>query len=142
MSMHKFLSAIGLLTLLALNGCGSLPCGDPHPYYTNTTGPALKAPPGLSTPNPDPAYAIPGKTVSTGKPTDLGADSACLIRPPKVITSESTIGPKPVSGTQSAPKPAGKSPGAKPSAPGGTTPSIPAAATRARAAVASGGPIG
>ncbi|HET7649818.1 MAG TPA: hypothetical protein VFL15_03850 [Gammaproteobacteria bacterium] len=140
--MHKYLSAIGLLTLLALGGCGSLPCGDPHPYYTNTAGPPLKVPPGLSAPIPDPAYAIPGGKPSTGKRTDVGADSACLIRPPTVITPESTIGPKPASGTQSAPAPTVKSPQARPASSGGTTSPVPAATTRARAAVASGGPIG
>lgn len=141
--MHKFVSGFGLLTLLLLSGCGSLPCGDPHPYFSNTAGPPLKAPPGLSAPKPDPAYAIPGETPSTGKRTDLGADNACLIRPPQVVTSESTVGPKPAPGIQSAPKPAGKSPVAEPS-PGGAPAPVPApaASTGAPAAVATGGPIG
>ena len=133
--MLKFVSASGLLTVLALSGCGSLPCGDPHPYYRNTAGAPLKTPAGLSAPSPDPAFAIPGETPASGKRTDRDANGACLVTPPEVITPESSVTPKPV---VAAP--------AKPMS-GGATPVIPknaapAARTMTPPAVASGGPIG
>lgn len=135
--MLKFVSASGLLTVLALSGCGSLPCGDPHPYYNNTAGAPLKTPAGLSVPAPDPSFAIPGEIPASGKRTDRDASGVCLVTPPEVITPASSVTPKAV-----APSPAPAKP-----APGSTRPvtapnAVPAASTIAPPAVASGGPIG
>ncbi|MGH8371315.1 MAG: hypothetical protein ACRETO_01120 [Gammaproteobacteria bacterium] len=133
--MRKFVSAFGLLTVLAVSGCGSLPCGNPHAYYSNTSGAPLKVPAGLSKPASDPAYAIPGEKPATGKRTDLDATGACLAAPPQVITPESSVTPKSGAAT-TAPPAAVKQ---KPSAPAQP---VPAAGSVTPPAVATGGPIG
>lgn len=130
--MLKLASASGLLAVLALSGCGSLPCGSPHAYYSNTAGAPLKVPAGLNAPSPDPAYAIPGEKPASGKRTDIDASGTCLVSPPQIITPESSVGPKPTSGTTGKAAPA--------STPAPDT--VPAAVTTAPPAVASGGPIG
>lgn len=133
--MRNFLSASGLLSVLVLSGCGSLPCGNPHAYYGNTSGALLKVPAGLSKPVSDPAYVIPGETPATGKRKDTDATGACLAAPPQVITSDSSVTPKTGAGTTA---PSGT---AKPTTTAPAKP-VPAAGTAAPPAVATGGPIG
>ncbi|MGH8400180.1 MAG: hypothetical protein ACRESU_03675 [Gammaproteobacteria bacterium] len=134
--MHKFVSAFGLLTLLVLSGCATTPCGNPHPYTSDTVGAPLKAPAGMSVPAPDPTYAIPAEKPAA-KPADDAA-GACLAVPPQLITpqsSENNVKPAPGSGTQTAPAPVDKP------VPG-TQDITPTAGTIAPPAVASGVPIG
>ncbi|HET7922289.1 MAG TPA: hypothetical protein VFM15_05990 [Gammaproteobacteria bacterium] len=120
--MYRIIAAVALLSVLTLSACAGLPCGNPHPYYTNSAAPPLKAPSNLNQPKPDSAYAIPGETAASGKRTDLDAKGACLITPPEVITPTSSVTPKPAATTPAAP--------------------APVAGSTAAPAVASGGPFG
>lgn len=85
--MIKILGVALALLALGLAGCSSLACGDPHPYLNSKVTPPLKAPPGMSVPAPDPAYAIAGAASNAGKRTDLNAAGVCLINPPQVVPS-------------------------------------------------------
>lgn len=137
-TMHKLVPIYGLLTTLALAGCGSLPCGNPHAYAGSIAEAPLKAPEGLKAPSPDPGYQIPGgapASAQSAQNTPVDGSGGCLVRPPEIVTPESMVGPKnPASspGSTISPAPKGK-PAASPA---------PEAGTKGQPAVASGGPIG
>lgn len=125
--MMKLCGIVLTLMAVALVGCSSLGCGDPHPYLNSGTNPPLKAPRGLSVPAPDPAYAIAGVTATAGKRTDLNSAGACLINPPQVVPPAAAA-----AGTPKAAAPALKPEPAPKPAQGSSTPA-PAAATSSRA---------
>ena len=115
-----------LFSAAALSGCGSIPCGNGHPYAGSTSRPPLKAPAGLTVPAPDPAYVIPGE----GKPGDADKADACMIVPPNVLPAPSSSA-APAAAT------------AAPAAPAAKIQPVPAPVTASKAPpVAAGGPLG
>ena len=92
--MFRILTGIFALLAMALAGCSSLGCGDPHPYMNSPSRPPLKAPAGLSIPTPDPAYAINGITPAPGKSSERDSAGVCLINPPNVLPVANSAKPK------------------------------------------------
>lgn len=84
--MTRFLAILTLpAVLLGLSACGSLPCGDPHPYSSARPAPRLKAPPGVVLPSPDPAYRIGAGADAPAWRADTDINGLCLVRPPQVV---------------------------------------------------------
>lgn len=102
----------------ALAACSTVNCGNPHPYTGARARPPLQAPPGLTVPSPDPAYALAATAPpAPGQRTDINAAGTCLIAPPQVVTP-----PKPASSGNPTPVPEAGKPAAKPApAPASTT---------------------
>lgn len=88
--MFKVLASTLLLLTMALAGCSSLGCGDPHPYLNSPGVAPLKAPEGLTIPAADPAYAVGKVAPAAGKGGDRDAAGVCLINPPNVLPVANT----------------------------------------------------
>ena len=129
--MFRVLTGIFTLLTVALAGCSSLGCGDPHPYLNSPSRPPLKAPAGLTIPAPDSAYAVKGITPPSGKVSERDSAGVCLINPPNVLPDANSTQTKSTSVTAPAEGRSALSPGAQPPekpADQGQTPS-PAAGT-------------
>lgn len=76
---------VPLSASLLLGACGGIVCGNAHAYQDSAARGPLKAPPGITVPPPDSAYAIPGAATAT-HPQSL----PCMIQPPELIPAVTT----------------------------------------------------
>jgi len=115
MTNRLLISIVPPIAALLLASCSFAPnCGNSHPYKNYVAEAPLKAPPGVTLPQPDTAYRIPAAGTAAA-PAAATSAQPCMVTPPSVLTPQDMARPgSPAPATQATPAPQAASPAPAP----------------------------